>query len=42
MNETRRPRETAKQIAERILRNEKPDPSMISNINALREKERKA
>ena len=41
MNEPTRPRETAKQIAARILKGEKPDPSRISNINALREKEAK-
>jgi len=34
-------RESAKQIAARILKGEKPDPSLISNINALREKEAK-
>jgi hypothetical protein len=41
MNEATRPRESAKQIADRILRGEKPDPAMISNVNALREKREK-
>jgi hypothetical protein len=41
MNEPTKPRETAKQIAARILKGQKPDPDMISNINALREKEAK-
>jgi hypothetical protein len=41
MNEPTRPRETAKQIAERIMRGEPPPADQISNVNALREKEAK-
>lgn len=36
MNEPQRPRESAKQIAARILRGEKPDPAYISNVNERR------
>jgi len=41
MNEAQKPRESAKEIAARILRGEKPDPDRISNINERREKEGK-
>lgn len=34
--EPARPKESAKQIAQRILSGEKPDPSHVSNVNALR------
>jgi hypothetical protein len=37
MNEPQKMRESAKQIAERIRKGEKPDPALISNINAARE-----
>jgi hypothetical protein len=31
------PRESAKQISARLMRNEKPDPRLISNVNRRRE-----